>query len=293
MARDNVTRTHRESMDIIPNSAHGDVLGTPCLRVLGTDTNIFNATDALSVLKVDDRGRIRSSSADIEDDFVGVDTTDINAAPRIPSGFKGYIPGASDAVTIAVTAGVPGTAKILSGTTANDTAFLQNELVFKGQYSPMMEARLTIDSASANRLCIGFVDAAGLANAGALTLTTATFNAQATNDGAMFLYDAGATTKTLRAHGVKATVKNASPVDTGLVPVAATYNIYRVELVDNGATAATVTAKFYVDDVLVATITDALTRGTAITPFVSVAATGSSAVKYALIDYVKVWTNRS
>jgi hypothetical protein len=293
MARDNITRTHQESLDIIPNSAHGDVPGTPLLRVFATDTLMQKTTDALATLKIDDKGRSRSSSVYIEDDFVGVNTTDINATPRIPSGFKGYIPGTADTSTIAVTAGVPGTAEILSGTTANDTAFLQNELVFEGQYSPMMEARLTLSSASAVRLCIGFVDAAGLANAGALTLTTATFNAQATNDGAMFLYDTGATTKTLRAQGVKATVLNATPVDTGLLPVAATYNIFRVELVDNGATLATVTAKFYVDDVLVATITNALTRTTALTPFVSVSATGSAAAKYVLVDYVKVWTNRS
>jgi len=221
------------------------------------------------------------------DDFIGTDTTDIVA--RV-AGYKGLDPGDADAVTISAAADVPGVAKVLSGTTDNNHAFLYTPVNWYGKYSACFEARVAIDSAAAVGFAMGFIDAAGIALAGAFTLADATYNAQASNDGAVFLYDTDATTDTLRCHAVKATVKHASPVDTTLVPVAGTYYIYRVELEDNGTT---VTAKFYRDGVLLATLADCLTRTVALTPFVSMGCRTGAAAKYALVDYGKAWQRRT
>jgi len=219
------------------------------------------------------------------DDFMGTDTTDIVAQTQ---GWFGTAPGTSDAVTIAVVADVPGAAKVLSGTTDNDHAFLSTVLSYYGKYDACFETRLTIDSASAVGMMIGFTDTTGIANGGAMTLATTTWTTTSV-DGAAFVYDTDATTDTIRCMGVKNNT-DATNVDTSLVPVAGTYYVYRVELEDNGSST---TAKFYIDGVLVGTIADVLTRTTALTPFVSMGCRTGGAAKYALVDYVKAWQRRA
>jgi hypothetical protein len=220
------------------------------------------------------------------DDFFGIDTTDIVART---TGFKGTAPGDADTVTISVTADVPGACKLLSGTTDNDHAYLSTEVSYYGKFDACFECRLTIDSAAAVGLMIGFVDSTGITLAGAMTLATTVWSDNCT-DGAMFVYDTDATTDTIRLTGNKNNTKYATPVDTSLVPAAGTYNVYRVELEDNGTTT---NAKFYVDGVLKGTLTDCLTRTVALTPFVAMGCRTGAAAKYALVDYVKVWQRRA
>jgi hypothetical protein len=220
------------------------------------------------------------------EDFLGIDTTDIVAKA---TGYKGTAPGTADTATIAVTAGLAGAAKILSGTADNDHVFLSTELSFQGKLSACFETRLALDSASAVGLMIGFCDTNGIANAGPITLATTTFS-KAAQEFAGFVYDTDATTKTIRVHGIKGNAFNATPVDTAAVPVAATYNVFRVELEDDGTT---VNAKCYIDGALVGTINDAVTRTAALTPFIAVGTRTGAAQKYALVDYCKAWQRRS
>jgi hypothetical protein len=298
MARNSRQKTHLENLAVIPRTAHGDTSGDVALAVFAVDsddisgspTAKFSVTDTGNVSVVGDltvAGRQFRNMSYMDDDFYGIDTTDIVART---TGFKGIAPGTADTVTISVTADVPGAAKILSGTSDNDAAFLATDVSYYGKYNASFECRLTIDSASAVGLCIGFSDATGVgSNATPLKLIATTYTAVG-NDGAMFLYDTDATTDTIRCHSVKNGTKSTAPIDTSLVPVATTYNVYRVDLVDN---ATTTTAYFYVDGTLVATIADALTRTVALTPFISVGTRTGAAPKYAIVDYVRVWQNRA
>lgn len=285
MARNTRTRTHLENLAIISKSAHGDSANDKVLQVFALDADDISGSPFPKAY-ITESGRIYGAASALDDDFYGVDTTDLVGRS---TGFRGLAPGTADTVTIAVTASVPGTAKLLSGTSDNDAVFLLTEASFYGKFNPSFEARVTIDSASAVALVVGFADATGVgSNLTPVSLATATWTTTAV-DGAMFCYDTDATTKTIRLMGVKNNT-DATNVDTTLVPVAATYNIYRVELVDNGTTTD---AKFYIDGVLVGTILDVLTRTVAMTPFISVGTRTGAAPKYALVDYVKAYQNRA
>ena len=219
------------------------------------------------------------------DDFLGVDTTDLVGRT---TGYKGTAPGTNDTVTISVTAGVPGAAKLYSGDVDNDHVFLSTELNWFGKFDACFEARLTLDSAAAVGVMMGFTDTTGIANAGAMTLSGTTWTTTSV-EGAMFVYDTDATTDTLRCMAVKSNV-DATAIDTSVLPVAATYQTFRVELQDDGTTT---NALFYIDGVYYGQISDALTRTTALTPFVSVGTRTGGANKYALVDYAKAWQSRA
>jgi len=220
------------------------------------------------------------------DDFLGVDTTDIVGRT---TGYLGTAPGTADAVTLSTTASVSGAAKVLSGTADNDHAFLSSEISFYGKFDACFETRLCIDSAAAVGMMIGFTDTTGIANAGAMSLSVVTWTTTSV-EGAAFVYDTDATTDTLRCMAVKTNVDATTPVDTSLVPVAGTYYVYAVHLLDNGTTTD---AYFYVDGVQVGTISGALLRTTALTPFVSMGTRTGAAAKYALVDYCKAWQRRA
>jgi hypothetical protein len=225
------------------------------------------------------------------DDFYGIDTTDITSTTR-KYGFYGTDPGTADTVTISVTAGVGGAAMVLSGTAHNDAVFLQTEASYYGKYDACFETRLTLSNLTECAFLVGFTDAAAIANATPMKLIAAAWTTVSV-EGAMFVYDYDATDKTVHLMGVKTNV-DATAVNTTILPVAATYNIFRVELEDNGTTT---NAKFYIDGVLKGTLTDVLLRTTALTPIVCVgtrAATANAAAqRYALVDYMKAWERRA
>lgn len=218
------------------------------------------------------------------DDFLGTNTTDIVART---SGYKGTAPGTADTVTIVPTANIGGVCQMLSGTADNDHVLLSTELSFYGAYSPCFEARVALVAVTAIGFGIGFTDTTGIANAGPFTLATTTWTTTAV-DGAALVFDTDATTDTIRYISVKNNTDTTGG-DTSLVPVAGTYATYRVEC----EMGSTVTAKFYVDGVLVGTIADAFTSTTALTPFISIGTRTGSSAQTGLVDYAKAWQNRS
>ncbi len=222
------------------------------------------------------------------DDFVGLNNTDLAGTPTA-SGAYGVVPGTGDAVTIATTAGEFGTAKILSGTADNDHAFLVCGINCAGSKWANFEARIAISSVTDIGFVMGFVDANGLDNAGAVRLSGTTFS-KAAQQAAVFVFDTDATTDTIRLHGIKSTAFNAEPVNTGLVPTASAFHTYRVALVDDGASTA---ATFYIDGNVVGRLADVVTRTADIIPVVSVGTRTGASARNALVDYVKVWQRRS
>jgi hypothetical protein len=181
-----------------------------------------------------------------------------------------------------------GICTIVSHSTDNDTAALAGSLSWYGSQCACFEARVATHNASASSLWIGFTDTTGLAETtGPSALAVATWTTTAV-DGAWMQYDADATNKFVHCMGVKNNT-DATAVNTAILPVADTYNYYRVMLGDNGTST---TAYFYIDGVLVATIADILTRTTALAPAVFVGARDGNA-KTAYIDYMRVWQKRA
>ncbi len=222
------------------------------------------------------------------EDFTGTDTTDISAKT---TGWKGSLPGTADTLALSYAAAVTGRAALLSGNVDNDHAFMIEELSWYGSRDACFEARITLGAAVTEiGFAMGFSDTTGIANAGAFTLLAAAWTTTAV-EGAAFVFDTDATTDTIRLMGVK-TNTDATNVDTSVVPVAGTYNTYRVELEDNGTTT---NAKFYIDGVYYGQLSDVLLRTTALTPFIMVGSHAAAGVtqKYAYVDYVKAWQNRS
>jgi len=219
------------------------------------------------------------------DDFLGVTTTSI--AGRT-TGYTGTLPGTADTATLVTTASVSGAAKILSGTTDNDTAFLSTEISFYGKFDCCFETRLTLDAVNDHCLCIGFTDTGGIVNAGPMSLATTTFTTTAT-DAALFVYDTDATTDYLYCMGVKADVDKTA-ISTAIRQTGGTYNVFAVHIEDDGTYS---NAKFYIDGVLKGTISDCLTRTAALTPVISVGTRTVNNANYALVDYCKAWQRRA
>ena len=226
----------------------------------------------------------RNQPVYLYDDFLGANGTDISGAT---TGFTAALGGTNDTFTIDNEAGVCGVGTLLSGTADNDNASVHTEVNFKGSMSPVMEARLTVDSAAAVYVGVGFCDAAGHGNTGAVSLSGTTWTTTST-DCALFAYDTDATTDVFNCMAVNTDV-DATAVATSLLPVAGTYAIYRVDLQDDGSTTA---AYFYINGVYQGMIADALSRTAVITPVVQVGTRTGAAVKKVLIDYIKVWSNR-
>jgi hypothetical protein len=126
----------------------------------------------------------------------------------------------------------------------------------------------TIVELSANTLValfIGFTDTAAFEMP--WTLSGTTFTSTQT-DGFGFLFDTAATTDTIRCVAVKADVDKTS-VDTADVFTAATVYKFRCELVVNPANSALWDAVFYINNVRVGYISDAITAGTDLTPVIA------------------------
>lgn len=222
------------------------------------------------------------------EDFTGTDTTDISAKT---TGWKGSLPGTADALTLSYAAGVTGRASLLSGNVDNDHAFMVEELGWYGSRDACFEARLTLGAAVTEiGFAMGFSDTTGIANAGAFTLATTVWTTTAV-EGAAFVFDTDATTDTIRLMGVK-TNSDATNIDTSVVPVAGTYQTFRVELEDSGTAT---NARFYIDGVCYGVLSDVLLRTTVLTPFIMVGSHAAAGVtqKYCYVDYVKAWQNRS
>ena len=221
------------------------------------------------------------------DDFIGADNTDISART---TGWRGSLPGANDTLIIETTgtSGVCGAAELRSGDADNDHAFLlDGQYEYYGSRSACFETSLYIETqVTAAGLMVGFTDPTGVLNSGPMRLVGTTWTVDI-NNGAMFVYDTDATTAKIWC---AATNDPFTPINTNVVPVAGRPNIFRVELEDNGTST---NARFYIDGVCYGVITNALARTAALTPFVAIGTRTAGAPRYAIVDYVKAWQNRS
>ena len=216
------------------------------------------------------------------DDFLG-DTlnTDLYLIPT-----KG-----SDGQTVdfAPLAGVTG--GVIRGTTGDDAAasYAVNGIQIGGylQWAPNQgglefEARVKISAITDIAIYVGLSDqVANLEEAASLSGTTFTTNA---TDCVGFLFDTAATTDTIRAVGVKNDV-DATHVNTGLAYVADTYRVFNIKLDTSG------NAVYSIDGAVVATVTDAVTAGALLAPYVGAAAR-AAASRHVYIDYFLVQGNR-
>lgn len=115
------------------------------------------------------------------------------------------------------------------------------------------------------------------------TLATTTFTSNQ-SDGVGFLFDTSATTVTIRGVGVKADV-DATPIDTGLAYVAATYRKFRITLDASG------NATLMIDDVVVGTIANALTATVPLTPVIAGFSRAAGSINIDA-DYIKISQDR-
>ena len=153
------------------------------------------------------------------------------------------------------------------------------------QGSLIFETRLHIDTAVANDIVFaGFSDNAGLEMP--VTMVTDTITAVA-DDFCGFIYDTTSTTDEWFAACFDATVEGTGSGATGIIPVANTYQVLRIEIDAGGED-----ARFYINGALVRTITaNAITITDLLTPMIIVD-TNAAESNVVDVDYVFVSAQR-
>lgn len=197
----------------------------------------------------------------------------------------------SDAATVhfAHVADTSGKARATTGAGAGASMAVNGVQLSSGlnwkanQGNLVFEAKVKLSAITNINLFVGFTDQLASLEA-PVTLSGTTFTTNAT-DAVGFLFDTNATTDTIRLVGVANDV-DATHQDTGLAPVAATYNTFRVEVSTTGV------ATFYLDGVKVGTaLTGAVTASVALTPVVA-GFTESAASATIDVDYIFVQQTR-
>ncbi len=215
---------------------------------------------------------------ELYDDFImkTIDTTNHWTFAAVNSG------------AVAYNSQVGGAARITTGAADDDDAELASELVWKAANSCAVEIRLAAADVTGGAFCIGFSDAQGEAadlvaidfsNSGALKTTA--------SDAVCFVLDPDKTAND--THVYLCSVKNdtdGTPVDTGVVPVAGTYNTYRIEFNSSGDVEA------YIDGVLVGQLSAAITTTDLLCTYVGVINREGAANTWD-IDYIRAWQWRA
>lgn len=138
-----------------------------------------------------------------------------------------------------------------------------------GTTNPMeILARLKFDAITNLRYFLGFTDVLPTTTfEQPFSLSVASYTSTA-SDACGILFDTAATTDTIRAVGVAADT-DATHVDTGLAPVADTYMKVRISVLAG-------VMSVYLDDVLAATVSAAITTSVALTPILVVVPTSTA-----------------
>lgn len=197
----------------------------------------------------------------------------------------------AQAVAAAISAGVLGGVVAMTsgdsnpGVTAADAAGLVLGRNWRASDGGLfMEARVKLDAITTARAFIGFTDTIALEFPAVFSGATLV---AAADDAVGFLFDTvGNAPDDWYGVGVKATVVGARQ-DCGAAPAADTYDILRVEISSAGA------ATFYLNGTSVATLANAVTATTLLTPVLIVMEAGVAAVRVLTCDYVHVQKNRS
>lgn len=185
----------------------------------------------------------------------------------------------------AISAAVGGTYRLTTSTTDNDKAELALELCWEAAKACVMEARVKVDAITTVGMVVGFSDAKSEAdNQVAFEISGATIVDRCT-DGVAFCFDTDASNVYWYCCQTKAGTQTGT--DTSIAPVAATYEVLRVELDTSG------NAVFYRNGVKVANIASAVTTTTDMTPYIAVISRAGTAARNMDVDYIKAWQNRT
>ena len=211
------------------------------------------------------------------DDFLG-DVLDVE--------WRTVDTGSGSSADAVISAGANGTIVMVTGTADNGYSALSRELNFQGQLNCVMAARIKVDDIAAVKMEIGFTDAhddAGAVNTMATYATTAT-------DWVGWVFDTDDTAY-WQATGVD-TNTEATKIEDGLAPVAATYETLIVALEDTTAHFYRLDANGY-QTYKSAPMTGACTKDVSLTPWVFVQSRESSDSKTLTVDYIKAWQRRT
>ena len=190
--------------------------------------------------------------------------------------------------TVAYSAASGGTALFTTDTGNDDELELTSGLCFMSNKAPIFEAKFAATDVLKGAFALGFSDATSetddviaidFSNAGALVTTA--------SDAALFVFDpdktAGGTHVWLCA--VKGDT-DATPVDTGFVPVTGVAAIYRLELDDLG------NVKGYINGNYVGTIATCITITDPLCTYVGTINRETEANTWTL-DYIRAWQDRA
>lgn len=225
------------------------------------------------------------------DDFTG-DTLDTNRWVAL----EGTDSATSDAAIL--TGGIGGVLRMTTGDAGTGLAADMEQLncgALQWQASNgglTFQTRLKMSAITTCYVFVGFTDLAGTLEApieSAASVNTLTSNA---SDAVGFMFDTRMTADTWWLVGVAGDT-DATHQNTALVPVAAEYQTFRIELdkADSGAT--TSRARFYLNGNQVGTtMTGALTSATDLTPTIAVSKTSVAASMTMDVDYVHVSMSR-
>lgn len=188
----------------------------------------------------------------------------------------------------AITEAIGGKVRLSTGDSnaslAADGIQLSSFLNYKAGTGIAFETVLQVSAITNLQLFVGLTDQRSALEMPA-TLSVVTYTTVAT-DAVGFLFDTAATVDTIRCVGVANDV-DAVHVDTGLAYVAATDIRLRVT-VDRS-----LTARFYINDVLVATLASAIRGTIALAPVICARAAGDTVSKNVDVDYIGVAMNRA
>ena len=194
--------------------------------------------------------------------------------------------GSGSSADAVISAGANGTIVMVTGTADNGYSAISRELNFQGQLNCVMAARIKIDDIAAVKMEIGFTDAHD--DAGAVD-TLATYATTAT-DAVGWIFDTDDTAY-WQCFGVD-TNTEATKIEDGLAPVAATYETLIVALEDTTAHFYRLDANGY-QTYRSAPMTGACTKDVSLTPWVFVQSRESSDSKTLTVDYIKAWQRRT
>lgn len=150
----------------------------------------------------------------------------------------------------------------------------------------IFETRIHLDGDITNKmLAVGFIDNAALEFP--VTIGGSDARSWTSDDAVVFVYDSGADTDEWFALSRAGTTEGTGVGATGVAPVGDTFQTLRIEVDQGGAD-----ARFYIDGVLVATVTaNAVTAADLLSPIV-IADTSEDAVQAVDVDYIAVWGQR-
>tara|TARA_Y100000310_G_C20701833_1_gene830679 strand:+ start:4025 stop:4795 length:771 start_codon:yes stop_codon:yes gene_type:complete len=219
------------------------------------------------------------------DDFVGkaIDNTNDYTVAGVNSG---------DA-----TVTVPHMMTLTTGTADDDDVDVAMGVEWYGRYNATLEARFRIDDVDKTAVNIGFSDATGEAADLIAMMYSGTTLTSTASEFAGFLHDTDATTSNVYGVSVKGD-SDGAVINSASAPTDAKLYTVRVVLRDNGSRTDAI---FYVNtsgleidpaNDLIGIEIDAVTRTTALCPYIALINHGEAAANTLDVDYLKLWQDR-